>query len=254
MLNPKLYFDLWSILEHPERFPFMKILADRDDLILLQNTLVEDVCSLICISDSAVNLRDYVKVPGEKKILLSLNTETADYRSIIGESDAANLVEQSNCYERLHRLHDEVSRIPDGLAVRKISDADLVILKNTPEEDPSRNYTRQIIDLSTDDSFEVYALTKDGQAASFLVLKDLESAHYALKYKYVSIVYTLPAFRENGLAKTLLDSVLRQYSTENFLYTADSWQNTASNKLAQSCGFVPFGHDFVIEISLRTVG
>ena len=249
MLNPKLYFDLWSILEHPERFPFMKILADRDDLILLQNTLVEDVCSLICISDSSVNLRDYVKVPGEKKILLSLNTETADYRSIIGESVTAKLIEQSNFYECLPRLHDEVSRIPDGLTVRKISDADLAVLKNTPEEDPSRNYTRQIIDLSADDSFEVFTLTKDGQAACFLVLNDLESALYGLKYKNVCIVYTLSSFRGNRLAKILLNFVLQQYRTVNFLYTADSWRNTASNQLAQSCGFVPFGHDYVIEIS-----
>ena len=241
-ISPEVFFDLWQILDEPQKFPFMQLKQLDKSTLLIQNTLFKGVGNYICISAHELDC-DLLKneLKGER-ICLSYYSRNKTCR--IPDECAVSLINSSVIYQRLCSRQNEYTA---EFVAQKATVNDLISLSHI-NENLGHDYIQQIRDAVNDENYEVFVLKCDRQAVCFLIITDQISNKFNLTYKCISTVYTLPEYRKHGYAKYLLDAIIDKYRDCSFLYIADSTENTASNSLAKACGFDIIGYNHQIEI------
>lgn len=246
----KLFFDSWPIIDCPQKFPFFSILKDDEQAILIQNTLIKerDIIFSNNIVDFSV-LKKYIK---NETIVLDYCCDISDANRTIDLPSGwkRTLVEKSVIYENQNTSRHFPTN--HRYVIERASAEDIEYMTAVKDSDMRHDYIEQIARVFNDKIWEVYVLKADGQPVCFLALTDSISQRYNLHYKNISMIYTLPQHRRQGLAQYLIRYVLNLYGKDSFFYTADSYLNTASNNLAQSCGFSAIGYNQQVIIELQS--
>lgn len=246
----KVFFELWPFFDNPLEFPFYSILEKNNQGILLKNTLVSSFDYFIWLSDEPVDISMLRKFSSTSKIVL-------EYYGTSYEVDAPNFEQQwgeikpLSCavvYERKAARNSVC--IPKDYLIRTADANDIKCLTECVDSTMRHNYIQQISDLFHDSNFTVYVLLYKKQPISFMVLNDCKSNRLGCLYKHISNVFTIPAYRNKGMASLLIQYVLGLFYKYDFFYVADSHSNISSNRLACATGFSKIGYNHQLELNL----
>ena len=249
MLNcQELFFDLWPILDNPQRFSFFKFHQTTDDILLIQNTLIKNTNNYICVLDSKIDFQILDKVIPPKKTIIDFYTREKNWNNICGDPKHVkiSLINSSIIYEYSNPSFSQKNNVSQCI-VSKVINNDYIAL-STDYESMEHDYIKQISDATKDINQSVYCLRYKSQPVCFLVLNNCISEKYKLNCNNIAVIYTLPSYRNNGYAKYLVSFILGKNKGKPCLYVADSDNNIATNNLAKSCGFKVIGYNHQLEI------
>ena len=223
--TPELFFDLWNIIDKPQKFFFMKIVINDGNTLLIKNNINPNTDIFYLYGKDA----DYAKIENEAL----KQTQIISYYS-----------------KNTDRM--QMRNIPCGYIASHINTS--VIFENSEcaEFDvlPECYYEKA---TAEDISVLPCTLKENGKSVCFLILTDAVSIRFDRKCKYVSAMYTLSEYRNKGYAQSLLKSVIKKNGNDKFLYVADSDKNIASLKLARKCGFDIIGYNHQIKTDRRKI-
>ena len=248
--TPELFFDLWNIIDEPQKFFFMKTVINDGNTLLIKNNINPNIDIFYLYGKDA----DYAKIENEahkQTQIISYYSKNADrmqMRNIpcgygVYHINTSVIFENSGCAE--------FEALPDCY-YEKATAEDISVLPCADAE-TEHDYISQIKDALNSKSQEVRTLKENGKSVCFLILTDAVSVRFDRKCKYVSAVYTLSEYRNKGYAQSLLKSVIKKNGNDKFLYVADSDKNIASLKLARKCGFDIIGYNHQIKTDRRKI-
>ena len=261
MENPALYFDLWPMLDAPDRFPFITPVVSREDLTILKNLIGENMLVYdVWAAENHAEILKYIDVEKGKRIGVNIYThDQASAAGLLSQTGfSCNPIETSVIFEGKNSRTDTVEEceIPHGCTVQKAEESDIAFLDTIRENSAKGQYYIQTIkeimpnaNRGSDDENSIYVLRHENSPVSYLVLASVSSTLYKRHYKHICVVYTVPASRLQGMAGMLVNEVKRLYSGTDFLYITDSLENTASLKLARKTEFAEIGYNCCFEIT-----
>jgi|GEM_PF-3778827 len=219
--------------------PYMrsaKLLRPDDESVLWVVQMMPDFDSAEWISDRAVDFADFPEAFREG-LPLYVNVKegvTARYgdRAVSIEGTAA-----------IHRRAPLGKVACDATHLRRLTVEDVPLLLAMENDYDVLNMMEQCADILThaDQGFAAYGHIQEGQLLAFVSLSssDGDCLRDCLG---IGQVFTLPNARRRGLAGNLLRYALNENPGKTAYYDANPADNTCSNKLAASCGFVHVGN------------
>ncbi len=247
----KCFNDNWEIIEDISKAPFFisKVYEDSN-VTVIKNSLFPTVDLFSWISPEPVDFSMLEKYIDKKKVVVNYVSDCYSPTDIVNlnPSSKVTLLESAVVYEQVGKVCPQCI-LQEEYIVENIKDCDIEYLESLDSSDQQlrHDYVQQFIDYFSSNPQDIFVLRVDGTPASFIALSDRNYGQ--LQYKNVYMIYTIPEFRQQGLAKCLLSCILHENNQFKFLYSADSVSNTESNKLALSCGFVKVGCANQVEVS-----
>ena len=133
-------------------------------------------------------------------------------------------------------------------AFRRLGPEDAPLFDAIENDYPKFNMVEQIKGHLPESEISCFGIFENGALAAFASVAPLRGSMFADCYS-ISGMFTAQPYRKKCYAASLLKSILQAYHGKYFYYMATPATNTASVRLAQSCGFTLVGeiitHQFI---------